>query len=231
MSHRKIILIIIGILAFLGIVAIVVGPYIYRDAVVGEAPPVPAVNLPESSATDETVDSINGKWVVASDSYAGYRVNEVLRGVDVTVVGRTSQVSGQLDVSRLRLQTGTITVDVGSIATTEPARDSYFQGMIAEVSTYPTAKFELTDSIDLTELSSVGVQKTIKAVGKLTIHGVARPVTVDMQAGFDGSRAQVAGSIPVVWDDYDITAPNLGFVEVEPTGYIEFLINIKKEPN
>jgi hypothetical protein len=44
-----------------------------------------------------------------------------------------------------------------------------------------------------------------------------------------GAAIVAAGSVPVTWTDFKVTPPDFaGFVTVEPTGTLEFLVNLAK---
>jgi polyisoprenoid-binding protein YceI len=222
--------IVAGVLV-LGATAAIAGPIVYRDLIVGEAdaaPTVTAAPTPTDATTDAAVDStdLTGDWVVADGSFAGYRVDEVLNGTDVTVTGRTEDVTGSLTVDGLELTEAEFTVDVASIATDSSSRDSYFRDNALRVSEFPTATFVLTDTVSATAPPVVGEVQTVTATGDLTIAGVTRPVTVELQAVLNAADGQVAGSIPITFADFGVEAPNLGFVSVEPEGFIEFSLVI-----
>jgi hypothetical protein len=51
---------------------------------------------------------------------------------------------------------------------------------------------------------------------------------VELEAVFDGEGGQVAGSIPITFADFGVEAPNLGFVSVEPDGFVEFSLTIAR---
>ncbi|MBO3662708.1 YceI family protein [Microbacterium stercoris] len=236
LGRRGIIWIVVAVVALLAGAALVFGPAFYRDVIVGEAPPAPTVGAgtptPEGTeAGDEEPASdplteLDGSWTASEGSFAGYRVDEVLNGTDVTVVGRTEEVTADVTVADLTVTEGSITVDVGSIATDEGARDAYFRDNALEVEEFPTATFTLTEPItgDVPESGTV----TTQATGELTLHGVTREVTADVQVAFDGRTAEVAGSIPITFEDYGVQAPSLGFVSVEPEGFVEFHLVLDK---
>ena len=208
------------------IVAAVVafGPYIYRDQIARKAPATPSVEVAKNAETPLTSEEMVGDWAAADGTYAGYRVNEVLRGVAATVVGRTSQVEANVNLSGSAVEAGKITVDMASVATDQPSRDGFFRGTTLATGIYKTSQFELTKPVQLSSLLAAGEKRSVDLVGKLTIHGVSRDVTVKAEVGFDGRLLKVAGSIPIVFTDYGVQAPNLGFVAVEDHGAVEFLI-------
>jgi polyisoprenoid-binding protein YceI len=230
-SRRAIILLsVAGALVLLGAAAIVFGPAFYRDVIVGEQPSAPtaAPDAGASAAPAAPVEDFDGPWQVAEGSYAGYRVDEVLNGTDVTVVGRTEEVSGDVQVQDLAVTEAEITVDVASIATDQPNRDSYFRDNALEVGEHPTATFRLTEPVSADAAPEAGDAATVEVAGELTLHGVTREVTAEVDASFDGATARVAGSIPITFADFDVEAPDLGFVSVEPEGFVEFLLVLEK---
>lgn len=218
----------------LGATAAIAGPIIYRDVIVGEADAAPSVTAAPSApsggdaAAGAEAGDLSGEWTVASGSYAGYRVDEVLNGTDVTVVGRTEQVTGTLQVEELTLSAAEITVDVASIETDSGNRDDYFRDTAVRVDEHPTATFVLTDAVVADEAPVVGEVQTIEATGELTLAGVTQTVTVELEAVLNGESGQVAGSIPVTFADFGVEAPNLGFVSVEPDGFVEFQLQLER---
>lgn len=222
-----------GAVVVLGILAAVFGPIIYRDVIVGPPVAAPTVQVPSSTATagasapaQAPVEDLSGTWKVAADSVAGYRVDEVLNGTNVTVVGRTEQVTGTLAVDTLTLTSAEIEVDVASIATDEGARDNYFRNNALNVSEFPTASFTLLEPVTATTPPAGDEVQTVTVRGELTLNGVTKQIDAEVQAVLSGSGGQVSGSIPIIFADFNVEAPNLGFVSVEDNGSIEFLLNI-----
>ncbi|HEY9366621.1 MAG TPA: YceI family protein [Agromyces sp.] len=215
--------IIAGVLV-LGATAAIAGPIVYRDLIVGEADAAPSVTTAPSATAEAGTEAsdLTGEWTVADGSFAGYRVDEVLNGTDVTVTGRTADVTGSFTVDGLSLTAATIEVDVASIATDSGNRDEYFRSSALRTGEFPTATFVLTEPITADVAPVVGEAQTVEATGELTLAGVTRPVTVDLDAVWNGSDGQVAGSIPITFADFGVEAPNLGFVSVEPDGFVEF---------
>ncbi len=207
----------------LGVTAAVAGPAFYRDVIVGEPEAAPTVSVTPGATTIDTSD-LSGAWTVGDGSTAGYRVDEVLNGTDVTVVGTTDQVTGTVTVEGDSVTAATIDVDVASIATDSGNRDGYFRDDAMEASTYPTATFVLTQPIDA-GVPADGDVETVEATGDLTMHGVTQGVTVSLQAALSGDGVQISGSVPVTFSDYGVEAPSFGFVQVEDSGTVEFLVS------
>ncbi|MBF4578644.1 YceI family protein [Frigoribacterium sp. VKM Ac-2530] len=207
----------------LGVTAAVAGPAFYRDVIVGEPDAAPTVSVTPGATTIDTSD-LSGAWTVGDGSTAGYRVDEVLNGTDVTVVGTTDKVTGTVTVEGDSVTAATIDVDVASIATDSGNRDGYFRDDAMEASTYPTATFVLTQPIDA-GVPADGDVETVEATGDLTMHGVTQSVTVSLQAALSGDGVQISGSVPVTFSDYGVEAPSFGFVQVEDSGTVEFLVS------
>ena len=212
-----------------GVVVALAGPAFYRDVIVGAPDPTPTVAAGSTAGATVAPAEVQGDWQVSSGSYAGYRVNEVLNGTDVTVDGRTDQVTGEVTVDGESVTAASFTVDVASIATDQGSRDSYFRNTAMQTFRYPTATFTLTEPVVAASTPRLGAKQTVAATGELMLAGTTNPVSVSMDVVFDGEKAQVAGSIPITFADYGVEAPNLGFVKVENTGFVEFSLVLTKK--
>ena len=80
-------------------------------------------------------------------------------------------------------------------------------------------------SISGTTVPADGKQITVKATGNLTLRGQTKAVTFDIIAQRDGATISANGTIPIVFDDYQIPAPSFGPAQVENHGELVFLIN------
>ena len=233
MTKKRKLWLLIGLLVVVSaIVAAVAGPRIYA-AMQPEAQAPLSVSTPTSApqgslATthERPPGADNGIWSVASGSQAGYRIDEVLNGADVTVVGRTEKVSGTAIVADGALTAATVVVDVASIATDRSNRDSYFRSTALRTDQFPTATFTLGTPVPLPEIGATPVQ--VPVAGTLELAGQKRDVTTTLSVVRDGERVSASGSIPVTVSDYGIQAPDLGFVKVEPSGQVEFLVHLQQ---
>jgi len=227
-KKRTWILLAVAAVAVLAALAAIFGPQLYAQSQ-GPAP-APLSVASTSSAPSGAASSPNatedGTWNVASASQAGYRIKEVLNGANVTVVGRTEKVTGSATVSGTRLTKARIDVDVASIATDSGNRDNYFRGTVMKADTFPTAAFTLTSPVTIPALSSAPA--AVEAKGTLELAGQKRDVTAKLQVVRDGAKVSVSGTIDLVLADFGITPPDLGFVKVENTGSVEFLVNLEK---
>lgn len=222
-KSTKIITTVVVAVVILAVAAIIVGPKLYasvQSSKVAAAPtitaaPEPALN--ESGAASTAPVTLSGTGQVAAGSQAGYRLNEVLQGENVTVRGLTDKVSGSITVADSVLNAGKISVDLASISTDSDRRDAYFRDTALQTATFPTAEFTLTKPVTLP--SGTG---EIELTGDLNIHGVTKSVTGKAQAAVSGDQVQIAGELPITFADYGVQAPSLGFVTVEKNGSVEF---------
>jgi polyisoprenoid-binding protein YceI len=213
-----------------GIVAAAAGPRLYAAAQPEARDPLSVTAAASPSASGSTTPRAavadNGTWTVGAGSQAGYRIREVLNGADVTVVGRTDRVTGAATVADGKLTAANVVVDAASIATDQSGRDNYFRFTVMATSKYPNATFTLTSPVALPEIGASPAE--VKAAGTLELAGKKRDVTATLQVVRDGDRVSASGSIPIAVRDYGIDPPNLGFVRVEDTGQVEFLVNLTR---
>lgn len=178
---------------------------------------------PEVTATTLS-DSTSAQWVITEGSEVGYRVAEVLFGIDTEGVGRTESVTGSITLQETLITDAEFSVDVASMRSDDSRRDGQFKGRIMETEQFPTASFTLTDPIDLGVKATEGAAVTATLSGELTMHGVTNPVTVEVSAQIENGRLGVVGSIPVVFTDYEIVDPSITAIKVEPQGLVEFVL-------
>ena len=197
----------------------------------------PAVNLrtatrgqERGSGTETT--SLDGDWSVDpaigdfadfSSSFAGFRVQEELAGIGAkTAVGRTPDVTGSITIDGTSISTTVIDVDMTTLKTDDDRRDNAIRQQAIETNRFPTAKFELTEPIELDRIPREGKKITVDAVGDLTLHGVTRQVTFPLEAEVNGDSITATGSLEVQFVDYDINKPSAAIVlSVDDKGIVE----------
>jgi polyisoprenoid-binding protein YceI len=167
---------------------------------------------------------VDGTWTVTDESEFGYRVEEVLFGVNTTAAGRGNEITGSMTIQGTTVTDASFTVDVGSITSDESRRDSQFRGRIMSVDQFPEATFTLTAPTEFGTVPGPSEQITATATGDLTLRGVTRPVTFDVTAEYGTDRIGVLGSIPVRFADYDIPNPSTGGITTEDNGLLEFIL-------
>ena len=121
-----------------------------------------------------------------------------------------------------------MTVDVGSIESTEPGRDSNSRNTAPQVSQHPKVTFSFTNPAAGVR-PTPGQPQSITATAELMLHSATKTVTVMLNPVLTGREGQVTGSIPITFSDFGGPAPGVGFVTVESAGSIEFLLNLTQE--
>lgn len=194
----------------------------------------PAVTSPADTATADTasadaggsatVTDPTGTWAISTDSVLGYRVSEVLGGVDTEGAGRTNDVAGSLTIEGSSATAAEFIVQMASITSDSDRRDGQFNGRIMSTDEFPTATFVLTEPIDFGTVPSEGETITASATGELTLRGVTNTVTFELEAKLDDGRIGVFGNIPILFSDYEIPDPSNGFAVVKDNGLLEFVL-------
>ena len=171
-----------------------------------------------------TSEGADGPTDEAPVSFAGYRVVEVLAGgVDEsTVVGRTAEVVGAIELSGGALVAATVEVEMATLRTDDSHRDSHARKAL-DTEGFPLATFKLAEPVELPAGVSEGESFSGSVLGDLTIKGVTNRVVFDLEAQLAGDGIVVVGSAPVTFSDYGVTAPtSIAVISVEDHGIMEF---------
>ena len=175
-----------------------------------------------------------GAWTVAS-GVAGYRVRETFlqQNAETDAVGRTQDVTGSLtvdgEVGSLRLVSTQVIVDMTTLRSDRDRRDAQLRGRGIQSDTFPTSTFDLATPVALpADFGSTDMAVTLP--GKLTLHGVVKDVAIEARARVEADgTVVVAGSLPIVFADYGIEAPNVaGIIAVQDSGTMEFRLVFAK---
>jgi len=247
MNNRRIAIVVVAIVA----VVAVGGVALYSTFLAGDNVPQLGLDTPAPSSTAAPSASsaapstsaaptsapgtagtgdLAGTWTVAS-GVAGYRVRETFlqQNADSDAVGRSESVSGTLTVDgepgALRLVSTQITVDMTTLSSDKKQRDGQLRGRGIQSDTFPASTFDLTTPIVLpADFGSTDV--ALELPGKLTLHGVTKDVTITAQARLEADgTVVVAGSLPIVFADYGIEAPNVaGLIAVQDHGSMEYRV-------
>ena len=190
-----------------------------------------------SQTTGATPESLDGTWTVqeGGDTTAGFRIKESFASglTDHTAVGRSGDVTGSITIDGTTIPEGGFTVGLDSLEFTDDPgipvsnRANALKQNGLETDTFPEATFELTEPIDFGTEPADGETVTATATGDLTIHGVTKSVTFDVEAKVVGDTIRVAtvDPVPVKLADYDIEKPTLGPVaSIDDAGSFEFLV-------
>jgi polyisoprenoid-binding protein YceI len=178
---------------------------------------------------------LSGTYAVepgSSDNFVGYRVTEKLVAsvVESTATGRTDNVTATLTIDGTTVSDVTVTADLRDLTSDNSFRDGRIRSSGLESDRFPEAKFVLTEPITLPSVPEPGETITVQATGDFTLHGVTRKVTVPIEGRWDGTDVQIVGNLPIVFGDYDITAPTAAAVaSVDDHGEMEFQLFFEKQ--
>ena len=160
----------------------------------------------EAAATEaaaETAGVALSFQIVPESSEARFLIDEVLMGQDKTVVGVTSQVSGE------------ITVDPATLTTDDDRRTNRVRNDIlrAGQADYQYIIFQPTAISGMPESVAEGQPFSFQLTGDLTILGIAIPVTFDMTVTpVSTSELTGSGSATIRWADFGISIPSVPMV-------------------
>jgi polyisoprenoid-binding protein YceI len=222
-STRIVVFVVVGVVAVIGLFW---GAILIYTNVINDSPSkLDTGDLSVAlGSTPASTAGFDGDWAPTSDSQFGYRVDEVLAGVNTTAVGRSNEISGKMTIEGTSVPVVDVEVKVASITSDQPRRDNQFTGRIMSVDQFPTASFKLTQPIELGSIPAEGEEVKATATGNLTLRGVTKPVTFDVTAKVSGGKIGVLGSIPVLFSDYGIDNPSFGAIKTKDNGLIEFVL-------
>ena len=186
--------------------------------------PVPApLTLPKlaAAAAGNASAPVDGTWTAKKGSLAGYRVREDFIGPGNSMVGRTSAMTGTVVMAHTEVTSASLRIGLTTVTVNGKAQRQFAK--ILDTASFPDATFTLTRPI--TVGSGLVMNKTfaVQATGLLTMHGTTRPVTFQATARYSGSLLEAAGSIPVVFPEWNIRTPEF----LQNQGLLEFLLILR----
>ena len=158
--------------------------------------------------------SLDGSWVLQAGQ-AGYRVDEVLFGRNVTATGRTQAVSGNFVVDGVNVK-GIVIVNLADVTSDSSKRDGQFRGRIMDVARYPQVTIEFNGlAMDLGN-----GEYTTEAI--LTIKDVSKSVRVGFTVVRSGNGIEVTGSAPFLINQWPVDPPSVPGISVQDDALLEF---------
>jgi len=215
------------------------GAYAYFFSGLRSAPkplalsPVASSPSAGASATATASTDPTGTWKVGQGSLARYRVREQFAGQTAAhdAVAQTSTIAGSLTVTRTgsgltasALQFNVRLADLQSVdqvAGLNVANRDRIVGQALSVSQYPDATFQ-AQAVDVPATIGSGQTVTLTIPGQLTVHGVTKPVSLDVQLRMNEGRVQAAGSTSFAMTDFGVQPPQVPITVVQPQVTAEF---------
>jgi polyisoprenoid-binding protein YceI len=186
------------------------------DVATGEGEDQEPSSAPDSELT--LPDDVAGsEYVIASEeSEVTYTIDETVQGLAATAVGRTSDLSGTLRLDG----TSEVTIDLSTFTSDQSRRDDFVQDRMFSD---PVATLSV-ESLDLPATYTEGDIVETTFVGTFTIQGVSQPVTWIAEARLSGDRLEVAADTDITFSQFELQAPQSGFVQVEDEVRVEVLV-------
>jgi len=208
------------------------GPWMYTALFRDE----PLNPFSETSISNEGVTAttgeieISGNWKLVADSQVGYRIKERIALKTFETVGRSSEVTGSLEILDSQLTKATFEVDMKTFQSDSGGRDAQFNGRIMDTEKYPTATFVLTKPITIIDKPKNGLTVNNTATGNLTLRGTTKEVAFSLSGTLENSVITVIGQIPIQFDEWKIPNPSvpLVFIYTEPNCILEFSLKFEK---
>jgi len=226
-KRKTLICIVLGVVIF-----ITGGPWLYTK-LFREAPlnPFSVNSISNDGVTTATGEvAISGNWKLIAGSQVGYRIKERIALKTFETVGRSSEVSGSLEILDSQLTQATFEVDMKTFQSDSGGRDAQFNGRIMDTERYPTATFVLTKPITIVEKPKNGLTINSMATGNLTLRGTTKEVTFSLTGTLENSAITVIGQILIQFDEWKIPNPSvpLVFIYTEPNCILEFSLKFEK---
>jgi polyisoprenoid-binding protein YceI len=197
-------------------------------ALVGPTAPSGAVHPSDPSTTAappaaaRALSAIAGPWTVARGTEVRYNIDDTVMGQTSKVVGRTSQVSGTMQVADQTVTAVQVIVDMRTVSC-GCVHDSKYHDLM-DTDQYPTSSFVLTTPIALSSIPAEGAVIKVPVTGRFTIHGTTRTVSFTLSALRRSGTIAVNAIIPVQLGDYGIESPNAGALGGLSNAEIELLV-------
>lgn len=208
MSRRRVIVLLVGAVV---LAALLPAYLLLRNA----GQPGPVALAAGRAVADRPPPS--GPWDLLPEvGFVGYRITEPL---DVTVVGRTEQVEGSMEVavygagSTVELEALEVRADLRALRSDASARDRALRGRILETDEFPDAAFTAEGPVVLEDVRPGAVQ-TVRVPGTLVVRerSVGTEARVDVR--WDGAVVRAVGSVDILLSDFAVDSP-LGAIDDE----------------
>jgi len=166
-----------------------------------------------SGETNAATDGAVIFQIIPEQSQASFSIYEDLAGKPNTVVGVTSDLSGQLalnprDLSQTQL--GVIQINARTFVTDNDRRNNAIRNFILNTNQYELITFTPISITGLSGAAQVGQPLTFQIVGDLTVRNVTQSVTFEVTVTGD-SATQLTGQASTVIkrSDYQLNIPNV----------------------
>jgi polyisoprenoid-binding protein YceI len=202
------------------VVLAVAGVFVFIHLLGGAVPAPLALPKLNAAAAGTGSTQLTATWTAGQGSLAGYRVREDFLGAGNTMVGRTSGVTGHVVIAYNEATAASFQVDLATVTAT--GKSQFVK--VLDTARFPDATVTLSKPVAVG--SGLVMNKTIRVqvTGLLTMHGTTRPVTFQATVRCSGTVLEAAGSIPVLFSDWNVHTPEL----LQSHGLLEFLLVLRQ---
>ena len=186
--------------------------------------PVPPEPTQAPVGTGRGTGQVEGvTFIIGEGSKATFTVEEKLARLPLPndAVVSTNGLTGEVHFDG---RPSVIEIDLHQLQSDQPRRDQYIRERMFP--NHPIAVFTLDDAGQLPDGFTEGEEVTTPITGQLEIRGVQAPVSFDVEARDDGDAIYILGRTSFVWEEFGMTAPNLGFVVVTDEVSVEVLLAV-----
>ena len=209
-------------------------PPVQPEATATEAPPATeaapaevmeptAAPEPEPTAMVEPEAPADVGFTIGEGSEATFTVNEKLAWLDLPndAVMRTVGMAGTIYLDG---RPTVIELDMHSMTSDSDRRDGYVRNRMFP--DHRTATFTVSDLGDLPDPLPEGEVIARQVQGELSIKGVTKPITFDVEARKDPDKLFILGRTTFTWADLELPPPNIpGRIEVKDEVRVEVLLS------
>lgn len=182
---------------------------------VAETDPAPTVTPKEETDRAEASASTAAQTfvIVGEESEARFIIDELLFGAPKTVIGTTSELSGELTVNAANpsaSEIGPIQVDANTFITDNDRRNGAIRRFILQTSRYKFITFTPTAISGMPDAVSIGDEVSFDVSGNLTIRDITNPVsfTVTLQIVSESELQGIATTV-IAREAYALTIPQV----------------------
>lgn len=155
------------------------------------------------------------------------KVSFDLRSSLTDIHGAAGQVSGTLSFVGKDGVTGRLDVPVAGLSTGLGVRDARMQTYALGAAQHPNISFEVTGASNPALLSAGTGSGPVDLNGTLTVRGQSRPVTVHANAAWTDGALVLTGAVPLLWTDFGVPDPSVGFSTVFPSMNVSFNVQLR----
>lgn len=173
--------------------------------------------------------------VAPEGNEARYRVREQLANLDFPsdAVGSTRTITGTILVGadgKIVADSSRFEVDLRTLASNEPRRDRFIQRNTLKTDSFPHVIFQPAAVTDLPR-APTGVPASFQLAGNLTVHGVTRPATWNVNVRQVTPDVTGTATTRFAFADFGLPVPRLALLlSVKDTIVLEYDFRLARKP-